>query len=322
MDGDSAKFDIAHTGTSPFSYQWQRGGANIPGATSKAYKFFPARLGDNNASFRCIVTGRGGKDTSSAAVLSVNPIQLTITRQPQSRVVYEGQKAGFSVQATGSLPITFQWKRNGNAIQGATDSSYTTPALQSADSGAAYTCVVTNPAGSVTSQAAIVSVRPYGQYPVSRWIGVSAELRDDLGNLIGKGAAVEKDMVVKLYPGLVGGSAVYQEEFTAAIGQPVKVQDGFFTLYLGSGAATGDLTQVLSANPSLFAEVAIGPAGQQEVLQPRTPVTAPAYQGTPQVLSGAGAPTQAAPPGTYYENTVDGSVWLRLPVRWTQVSRP
>ncbi len=319
-DGDSAKFSITHSGTPPFTYQWQRNTVNISGATSAAYQFAPVRLSDNGVGFRCIVTGRGGAVTSNTTVLAVNPNSLVILKQPQARTVYEGQKATFTVSVTGSLPFSFQWQRNAVNIPGATDSTYTTLILVSADSGAAYGCIVTNPAGSTPSQTAKVSVRPYSQFPVSQWIGISAELRDDLGNLLGKGTPVEKDMVVKLFTNLAGGTSVYQEDFTSANGQPIKVKDGFFTLYLGSGVSNGNLNQILTANPSLFAEVLIGQGASQETLSPRTPVTAPAYQGTPQILRGSGNPSQQASAGTYYENTDNGSVWLRLPVRWTQVS--
>ncbi len=320
-DGDSAKFSVTITsGTPPFTYQWQRATVNISGATASSYKFFPARLSDNNAAIRCIVTGRGGPATSNTVTLQVNPLPVAIIKQPQGRTVYEGQKASFSVSATGSAPLSFQWQLNQANINGATDSLYTTPTLLASDSGASYRCVVTNPGGSLASSPAVLSVRAYSKFPVSQWIGVSAELRDDLGNPVGKGAAVEKDMVVKLFTNLTGGTAAYQEDFTAAGGQPIKVQDGFFTLYLGSGAGNGNLNQILTANPSLFAEVAIGQGASQEILSPRTPITSPAYQGAPQILKGSGNPSATAPAGSYYEDTDNGAVWLRLPVRWTQVS--
>jgi Immunoglobulin domain/Immunoglobulin I-set domain len=318
--GASAVFSITQTGTPPFTYQWQRNAVNISGATSASYTLVSAQNSDNGVGFRCVVTGRGGIATSSASILVVNSIPAAIDKQPDARTVYEGQSATFSVSLTVTTGANYQWQKNSINIAGALDSNYTTPSLLASDSGALYRCIVTHPGGTLTSNAAMVHVRPYSQFPVSQWIGVSAELRDDLGNLIGKGAPVEKDMVVKLFTNLAGGAAVYQEDFSSANGQPISVKNGFFTLYLGSGVANGNLNQILTANPSLFAEVSIGPAGSQETLSPRTPVTAPAYQGAPQILRGSGNPSQQASAGTYYENTDNGSVWLRLPVRWTQVS--
>ena len=50
-----------------------------------------------------------------------------ITTQPASQTVTAGQTATFSVTATGTAPLSYQWKKNGAAISGATASSYTTP---------------------------------------------------------------------------------------------------------------------------------------------------------------------------------------------------
>jgi hypothetical protein len=320
-EGTSAVFSITQTGTPPFTYQWQRNGVDISGAVSASYTLTPAQMADHNIGFRCIVTGRGGIATSNASVLVVNPIHVTFVRQPLASTVYAGQKATFGVSVTGANGFTFQWQRNSVDISGAVDSNYTTPNLLFSDSGALYRCVVSYPTGSLTSQTAIVHVRLYSQVPMSQWIGVSAELRDDLGNLVGKGSMVEKDMVVKLFTNSTGGTSVYQEDFTSVSGQAIKVKDGYFTLYLGSGVSTGNLNHILTANPRLFAEVSIGLAENQETLSPRTPVTAPAYQGAPQIFQGSGNPSQEdAPAGTYYENTDNGTVWLKLPVRWTQVS--
>ena len=64
----------------------------------------------------------------------------------------------FSVAATGTAPLQYQWRKNGSAIAGATGSSYTTPATVSADNGSSFTAVVTNAAGSMTSNAASLTV--------------------------------------------------------------------------------------------------------------------------------------------------------------------
>ena len=67
-----------------------------------------------------------------------------ITQQPLNRSVETGQMASFSVAATGTAPLSYQWRKNGVTISGATASTYTTPATVIGDNGSTYSCVVTN----------------------------------------------------------------------------------------------------------------------------------------------------------------------------------
>ena len=91
-----------------------------------------------------------------AAALVAPPVIFT---QPQNMAVLEGQTATFSVDATGA-PLSYQWRRNGVPIAGATAASYTTPALTiAADNGATYSVVITNGVpGTVTSGMATLTV--------------------------------------------------------------------------------------------------------------------------------------------------------------------
>ena len=81
----------------------------------------------------------------------------TITQQPAGASVTAGQNASFSVVATGTSPLTYQWQRNGVAIEGATAATYTL-ATTVLDSGAVFRAVVTNCAGSATSNDATLTV--------------------------------------------------------------------------------------------------------------------------------------------------------------------
>ncbi len=82
----------------------------------------------------------------------------TIAAQPSSQTVAAGQAATFSVVASGTAPLSYQWKKNGANITGATSASYTTPATTSGDNGSTFQVVVSNSAGSVTSNAATLTV--------------------------------------------------------------------------------------------------------------------------------------------------------------------
>jgi len=82
----------------------------------------------------------------------------SITTQPASQSVVVGQTATFSVAATGTTPLSYQWQKGTTAITGATSASYTTPATISADNGAQFQVVVSNSVGSATSNAATLTV--------------------------------------------------------------------------------------------------------------------------------------------------------------------
>ena len=69
-----------------------------------------------------------------------------------------GETATFSVVAGGTAPLSYQWQKGGADISGATGSSYTTPAAAMADNGSHFRVTVSNTAGSVTSNAALLTV--------------------------------------------------------------------------------------------------------------------------------------------------------------------
>ena len=82
----------------------------------------------------------------------------SITTQPASQTVTAGQTATFTVAATGTAPLSYQWKKNGVNLTGATSSSYTTATTTTGDNGATFQVTVSNAAGSVTSAAATLTV--------------------------------------------------------------------------------------------------------------------------------------------------------------------
>ena len=158
--GQTATFAVVASGTAPLSYQWQKNGANISGATSTSYTTPATTSTDNASTFQVVVSNSAGSVTSSAATLTVNPavVAPTITTQPASQTVTAGQTATFSVVATGTAPLSYQWQKNGANISGATSTSYTTPATTSTDNGSTFQVVVSNSAGSVMSSAATLTV--------------------------------------------------------------------------------------------------------------------------------------------------------------------
>jgi len=94
----------------------------------------------------------GGNNSNS------NNSSPQITTQPVSATVTVGQTATFSVSATGSGALTYQWQKNMVNVSGATSASYTTPAAVNTDNGAKFDVVVTDSAGSATSATVTLTV--------------------------------------------------------------------------------------------------------------------------------------------------------------------
>ncbi len=155
--GATATFTVVSTGTAPLSYQWSKSGTAIGGATSSSYTTPATVSSDNGATFTVKVTNVAGSQTSNAATLTVS-VPPSIATQPQNQTVSVGSMATFSVVATGTAPLSYQWSKKGTVISGATGSSYTTPATVSGDNGATFTVKVTNVAGNQTSSAATLTV--------------------------------------------------------------------------------------------------------------------------------------------------------------------
>jgi hypothetical protein len=156
--GTSATFTVAASGTSPFTYQWSKGGVAITGATSASYTIAATQTTDSG-SYAVLVSNSGGSATSTSATLTVTAVvtPVSITTQPASLSVTAGSSATFTVVVTGTSPIAYQWNKNGTAISGATSSSYTISATQTADNGG-YTVLVSNAGGSATSGTATLTV--------------------------------------------------------------------------------------------------------------------------------------------------------------------
>lgn len=160
--GQTATFNVTATGTAPLSYQWQKNSTNIMGAAAASYTTPATTSADNGAKFDVVVSNAAGNKTSAMATLTVNAAAVapTITAQPANQTVTVGQTATFSVTATGTAPLSYQWQKNSANITGATAASYTTPATVTTDSGAKFDVIVSNAAGSQTSATAILTVNP------------------------------------------------------------------------------------------------------------------------------------------------------------------
>jgi glucose/arabinose dehydrogenase len=109
--GQPASFAVTASGTAPLGYQWQRDGADIPGATSSTYTLAAAALADDGAAFRVVVTNSFGSVTSNDAVLTVtaNTVPVATITAPATGTLYSaGDVVAFAGMGTdaedGALP--------------------------------------------------------------------------------------------------------------------------------------------------------------------------------------------------------------------------
>ncbi|MGH7967355.1 MAG: immunoglobulin domain-containing protein, partial [Limisphaerales bacterium] len=159
--GNNVTFSILATGAQPLTYQWLQNGVAIPGAAGAAYSSYTICSVQTNQAgkYTVVVTNALGVLSSGPAVLTVN-VPPSITAQPVSRVVAAGTSATFSVTASGTAPLSYQWFSNSVAVSGATAASYTINPVQLIDAGD-YMVRVSNVAGTVDTAVATLTV----QYP-------------------------------------------------------------------------------------------------------------------------------------------------------------
>lgn len=153
--GQPASFSVVATGTS-LAYQWKKDGANI-GGNSATFSITSAQASDAG-SYTVVVSNSAGSVTSNAAALTVNPavVAPAITTQPVAQVVTAGQPASFSVVASGTAPLSYQWKKDGINV-GSDSATLTIASAQASDAGS-YAVVVSNSAGNAPSNAATLTV--------------------------------------------------------------------------------------------------------------------------------------------------------------------
>ena len=156
--GGNATFTIVVTGTPPLSYQWRFNETNLlAGATNASLSFTnvqPSHAGN----YSVLVTNSYGSTGSSNALLTVLTFSPVINPQPGNQTVAAGGNATFTIAATGTPPLSYQWLFNGtNQMVGATNASLTLVNVQPGMAGN-YSVLVANAYGSAGSSNALLTV--------------------------------------------------------------------------------------------------------------------------------------------------------------------
>jgi DNA/RNA endonuclease G (NUC1) len=156
--GGSATFSVTATGDAPLTYQWLKDDVEIPGATSASLIVAPVQASDAG-NYDVVVTNGVGSATSNSAALIIGGLPPSITTPPDSLTVNAGGSATFTVVASGSPTLFYQWRKNTNPIASGTNATLTLTNVQATDVGN-YDVVVTNSVSSATSAAAALTVNP------------------------------------------------------------------------------------------------------------------------------------------------------------------
>ncbi len=158
--GAGATVTLSVTATGALTYQWRKNGVNIDGAVNPVLTLTNVTVNDSGA-YTVRVGNTSGTVDSAVAQLQVNGVAApSFTTQPQSVTVVTGSTVAFTVSATGVA--TYQWRKDGSNILGATNSTLVLTNVGLGDVGA-YSVVGTNTTGnSLTSSSAVLSIAPGG----------------------------------------------------------------------------------------------------------------------------------------------------------------
>ena len=153
--GQAATLTVSALGNPAPAFQWRRNDENLPGATAATLSFPSAQTGDTGL-YTVIVTNSSGSLTSTAAVFTVNGLNVpAFSTQPAAQTIATGTTVVFSALATNTP--SYQWFRDGQPLAGATNRLLLVGRAGSADAGT-YTATASNGFGTALSSPAVLSV--------------------------------------------------------------------------------------------------------------------------------------------------------------------
>ena len=154
--GQTANFLVGADGTAPLDYFWSLN-TNTPVGGNSSTLSLVGITTNNVGSYRVIVSNSVGTATSTVATLTVLVLPA-ITTDPTNLTVVAGSSAAFSVTATGSAPLRYQWYFNTNtALANATNTTLALNPVHATNAGT-YSVIVTNSVGAATSSVATLNV--------------------------------------------------------------------------------------------------------------------------------------------------------------------
>ncbi|MBI5767103.1 MAG: putative Ig domain-containing protein [Verrucomicrobia bacterium] len=287
--GAALTLNVVATGSPTPTYQWQKGGTDITGKTTASLAFGALALTDAGT-YRVVVTNPSGSVTSSAVSFLVY-LPPAITTQPASQTVIAGQTAAFTVVATGDPTPTYQWMRNGLNVPGATGATFTlnnTPF----NAGGTYTVAVSNPGGSITSNAATLTVNPVAPSITSPVAATAVAGRTFIFQIVANTSSATYTVATGTLP----AGLTLNADTGLISGTPTATGTANLTITATNATAADTKPLAITVNsPPPVITVAVAPAGQVGTAYTAFTVTA---SNSPTAMTATGLP-----PGLTMSNT-------------------
>jgi hypothetical protein len=159
--GQNVTLPAAALGAAPMTNQWYRNGVALTGQTNVSLTLTNLQPGTNTYVFE-VFNPYGATNTPGTVVAVAagsGPATLVTDVTPLATARYAGLPLTYSVIASGSALLRYQWYFNSNSIAGATNSGYTIASLAMSSSGYYY-CTISNALGGVVSSIANLTVVP------------------------------------------------------------------------------------------------------------------------------------------------------------------
>ncbi|MEI7730865.1 MAG: immunoglobulin domain-containing protein, partial [Verrucomicrobiota bacterium] len=153
--GSTVNIDIGVSGTAPLSFQWYKDGRLILGVTSNPLVLTDVQRLDQGDYYVVISNYLGSVASAITTLTIVDP--ASVKQDPQGLTALFGSATSLTVRASGTLPLYYQWYRDGTALLGANSSILPLADLQTSQTGE-YHVVVTNSYGAATSAVAVITV--------------------------------------------------------------------------------------------------------------------------------------------------------------------